>query len=85
MSERLLHYFWVSHDDPHGPIGYGVTAFNEEDAFGLLDSAGYELYGSDVYREIKTVGEIPSSIVRERMGPIVIRGIWYPFTVLGTE
>ena len=60
MSERTLHYFWVEHDDPHGPIGYGVTAFDEDDAFQLPDAAGYELYASDVYREIKSVSEVPS-------------------------
>jgi hypothetical protein len=85
MSERTLHYYWVEHDDPHGPIGYGVTAFSEEDAFSILDSAGYELYTTDKYREIQTVSEIPSRIVKERMGPIVVRGIWYPFTTIGAE
>jgi hypothetical protein len=83
MGERTLHYYWVEHDDPHGPIGYGVTAFDEDDALGLLGSIGYGLCVSDRYREIKTVNAIPSKVARERMGPLVVRGVWYPFSNLG--
>lgn len=37
MSERSLHYYWVEHDDRHGPIGYGVTAFSEDDALSIAE------------------------------------------------
>ncbi|PWU08554.1 MAG: hypothetical protein C5B50_29350 [Verrucomicrobia bacterium] len=60
-----------------------MTAFSEADALELVEGLGYQIYAADKIRKIATVGEIPHRFVREHMGPIVVRGVWYPSTALG--
>ena len=83
MKGDGLFYFWIEHSDMHGPLGYGVTAFSESDAFQIVEGLGYQVYAADKIRQITTVDEIPHHHVREHMGPIVVRGLWYPFTSVG--
>ncbi len=83
MKDDGLLYFWIEHGDMHGPLGYGVTAFSEADAIQLVERVGYQLYAADKIHQIRTVEEIPHKFVREHMGPLVVRGLWYPFTTVG--
>lgn len=83
MKDDGLLYFWIDHSDMHGPLGYGVTAFSEAEAFQLVERLGYQIYAADKIRRITTVDEIPHRFVREHIGPIVVRGLWYPFTSMG--
>ena len=67
-------------------MGYGVTAFSITDAFEIVQRAGYRLPDDKstlrVHPNIKP-DEIEQNHVRTNMGPIVMRGLWYPFIGLG--
>jgi hypothetical protein len=86
MSDLTLRAFWIDGPDPNGPLGYGVTAFSITDAFEIIQRAGYRLPDDKrtlaVHADIKPAG-IANDYVREHMGPIVVRGLWYPFTGVG--
>jgi hypothetical protein len=76
--------FWITTPDPTGPLGFGVTARTREEAFALLRAEGYAVEagapGVEV-REGVTAGELAAlahSTVLRHMGPIVVRGVWYP-------
>ena len=68
------------------PLGYGVTGHSLNDALEMLGNAGYDvppdLAGYAVVRNV-TPEEIDEPHVRKSMGPIVVRGIWYPFSRMG--
>jgi hypothetical protein len=86
MSESSLTAFWIDGLDPRGPLGYGVTAFSLTDAFEIIARAGYRLPEDKAALHCR-VGIKPAEIehryVREHMGPIVVRGLWYPFIDVG--
>lgn len=87
MSDSILTAFWIAGPDPRGPIGYGVTAFSITDAFEIVERAGYHLPGDKsslrVHRDVKPA-ELDQGHVCGNMGPIVVRGLWYPFIGIGT-
>jgi hypothetical protein len=62
MKDDGLLYFWIDHNDMHGPLGYGVTAFSEQDAFQLVEGLGYQIYAADKIRQINTVEELACSV-----------------------
>jgi hypothetical protein len=81
VSYSILTPFWIKGFDPSGPIGYGVTAFSIADAFEIVSRAGYRLPDDkstlNIAKDVK-----PADLhhhVRDNMGPIVVRGLWYPF------
>lgn len=66
----------------HVPLGLGVTAHDLSDALGIVRGADYATFLPDgmagvTIREGIRFDELPR-YVQERMGPIVVRGIWYP-------
>jgi hypothetical protein len=80
--------FWIVPPGSHGPLGFGVTAHSLADALALIRAAGYsgflpEDVGSLKITEGVRVADLEPSNVRERIGPIVVRGLWYPFTRVG--
>lgn len=78
--------FWIKPPDPRGPLGFGVTAFSLEDAFSIIRNAGYSLPEDVSLLEIKEnvrVADLDHRHVVLNMGPIVVRGMWYPFTKVG--
>lgn len=78
--------YWIDGPCPKGPIGFGVTAFSIEDAIQIIESAGYVLPPDRTvlrYREVTSVDDVPYRFVRERSGPIVVRGVWAPFSRVG--
>jgi hypothetical protein len=86
MSSSTLTAFWIEGPDPRGPLGYGVTAFSLTDAFEIVVRAGYQLPDDKSTLRVRaeiTPLELEHPYVREHMGPIVVRGLWYPFRVVG--
>ena len=88
MAELLLTAFWIVPPSPHGPLGFGITARSLTDALRILRALGYERYLPDDLRTLRvtegvTVAELDRLHVIANMGPIVIRGMWYPFVAVG--
>ncbi len=86
MSDSSLIAFWIEGPDPRGPLGYGVTAFSPTDALEIVRRAGYRLPDDTSSLRIRAdikPADIEHRFVREHMGPIVVRGLWYPFTDVG--
>jgi len=78
--------FWIVAPNLRAPLGFGVTAFSLADAFRIIESAGYELPDDRNTLQVTegvNVSDLDSEYVRFHMGPIVVRGIWYPFTRVG--
>jgi len=79
--------YWISFpDNPHFPLGFGVTAWSVDDAISILDEFGYDHHrrtsnvnvDSDV-----TCDDLDRDHVLSNIGPIIVRGIWYPFRQVG--
>ena len=69
-------------------MGQGVTAFTEQDDFYLLDEYGYDYHHRAArinVREITSIEELDSNHVVTNMGPMVIRGIWFPCLNIGID
>src|SRR5262249_22477389 len=83
----LLRAFWITGLDPHGPLGLGITAYHLDDALSLAEDAGYAVGSPDDRRRLSAIADVtPAQLpehVARHMGPIVVRGIWYPFTRVG--
>jgi hypothetical protein len=86
MTGSPLTPFWIVPPSKHGPLGFGVTAFSFADALRIIEEAGYELSDDRatlrVMAGIRTV-DLDQFHVVPNMGPIVVRGLWYPFTRVG--
>ena len=85
-SDRLLTSYWIVTARPHDPLGYGVTAYSLDDAFQIIRDFGYELPEDPAMLRITEgvrVGDLQRDYVRTHMGPIVVRGLWYPFRRIG--
>jgi hypothetical protein len=84
--DKLLTAFWIVPPHRDGPLGYGVTAFSLADAFEIIQSLGFELPNDRSMFHITTnitVADLDDSYVVKHMGPIVVRGLWYPFFRIG--
>jgi hypothetical protein len=80
--------FWIVPPSQHGPLGFGVTARSLDDALRIIRALGYGEYlpddpGALRVRAGVTVAELDQPHVVANMGPIVVRGMWYPFVALG--
>ena len=70
-------------------MGFGVTSRSLKNALLIIRAAGYGAYlpddiGSLRITENVRVADLEHPHVREHMGPIVVRGLWYPFVRVGT-
>ena len=86
MTNSLLIAFWIVPPSKRGPLGFGVTAFSVSDAFQIIQNAGFDLpqdRSSLRIREGIRVSDLDQQHVVKNMGPIVVRGIWYPFLKIG--
>jgi hypothetical protein len=87
MKTNSLQTFWLSFpDNDNFPVGFGVTAYSLGDAYALLKANGYEFHERAARVEVRegiTVAEIELNHVRNNMGPIVTRGVWYPALNIG--
>jgi hypothetical protein len=88
LATELLTAFWLVPPGRNGPLGFGVTAHTLDDALSIIGRAGYGDYlaegvGSLRITEGVTVADLEHAYVRAHMGPIVVRGLWYPFVCVG--
>ena len=84
IKNPLLDTYWIKSSSMRG-FGFGVTAYSREDAFRLLGEAGYVLQPDDP--DLKIIEGIkPSDLdqnhVLPNSGPLILRGVWYPFANL---
>src|SRR5215831_16832148 len=75
--------YWITFpEDPHFPLGFGVTAWCLEDAYSILDQLGYSEHRRAKRTEVQinvTPGDLDQDHVRLNSGPIVVRGFGIPF------
>jgi hypothetical protein len=88
MAVVELIAFWIKPPLPHAPLGFGVTARSRTDALAIIEAFGYSRYLPDNLDGIEitegiTVAELDQPHVVAHMGPIAVRGMWYPFVVVG--
>jgi len=80
--DKLLTPYWISFPNIDFSIKtFGVTAYSIDDAYSLLKEFGYDYRTITNLVEVKeniTWDELEKNHVTPNMGPIVIRGIWYP-------
>jgi hypothetical protein len=83
--DRLLFPYWITTPDPNGPLGFGVTAHSPDDAISIISGCGYDVHSTSdacsVLAEVRFADLHP--YVQARSGPIVVRGLWYPFSRVG--
>lgn len=87
MTGSALIPFWILPQGENELTGYGVTAFSLRDALHILENAGYPLPENRSTLRIAEnvrVEDLDEKHVIPNMGPIIVRGIWYPFTKVGT-
>lgn len=80
--------YWIESPLPHAPLGFGVTGWSLDDALSIVRALGYGHYLPDDLTDLRitegiTVAELDQRHVVANMGPIVVRGTWYPFVAVG--
>ena len=88
MIAELLTAFWIVPPGRSGPLGFGVTAYDIDDALGIIQSLGYADYLPSDNASLKITegvryADLEENHVRTNMGPIVVRGMWFPFVRVG--
>jgi hypothetical protein len=86
-GERLIP-FWIATGSPQWPLGFGITAWSLEDAVQIIRALGYGSYlpgdpSSLHVTEGVTMASLDQQHVIPNMGPIVVRGMWFPFITVG--
>ena len=73
----MLERFWFR---TVGSLGYGVSAYSREDAERLLSELGYPRAGEHVVEVVESVRvqDLDLAHVVPNMGPISVRGVWFP-------
>ncbi|MGC1273600.1 MAG: hypothetical protein WBC44_07845 [Planctomycetaceae bacterium] len=85
---RLLIPYWIEPGNPRGPLGFGVTAYSLGDAIEIIHKCGFGNWLPNDVSLVKVienvrVDDLEHEHVRQHMGPIVVRGLWYPFSYFG--
>ncbi|HEY4239024.1 MAG TPA: hypothetical protein VGM88_04380 [Kofleriaceae bacterium] len=78
--------YWISYPEDWGfPMGQGVTAYSTDDAFRLLEAQGYDFHlrARRVDVKVVTFDDLDDRHVVPNMGPIVVRGVWFPCLNVG--
>jgi hypothetical protein len=88
MAGARLTAFWIKSPLPHAPIGFGVTSWSLDDALGIIRALDYGRYLPDDLAGVQvvegvTVAELDQPHVIANMGPVAVRGMWYPFVAVG--
>ena len=83
-QETLLTAYWVVPEEQRNvPFGIGVTARSREDALGLIGEVGWPLDAARAtVREHVRFEDLEPYVV-QHMGPMVVRGVWYPCRNVG--
>jgi len=87
VNDSILTAFWISFpENPHFPLGLGVTAYGLDDAYKLLEDRGYDYHRQAetvaIHENVK-VADLDYSHIVQNMGPIIVRGVWYPCQNIG--
>ncbi|UKN02708.1 hypothetical protein K6119_04165 [Paracrocinitomix mangrovi] len=74
-------YFIKTKDNPISKLGFGVSAWSEEDALQLLKQTVFN--GEDIpkiieIQTIKSLDELEQNHVRPNIGSPTHRGVWFP-------
>ena len=80
ITNPLLKTYWIESPAIHS-FGLGVTAFSRDDAFELLCASGYTLRPDDPSIRVTEgiqVADLDQNHIIPNMGPIVLRGVWFP-------
>src|SRR5689334_11095195 len=88
MDETPLTAYWIKSPIPHSPLGFGITAHSRAEALAIIRAMGYGDFLVDDLTALQITEGIVVSDLNEphvvaNMGPIVVRGMWYPFVALG--
>jgi hypothetical protein len=86
VSRSLLTAYWIVSASPRWPAAFGVTAWSLADGLRIIQSWGYDLPddpGLLAIKEDVKVADLDQGHIVPNMGPIVVRGLWYPFRGLG--
>ena len=88
MTTDGLIAYWIVPPNKNGPLGFGVTARSLDDALEIIQGMRYEEFlPSDraALHIVKgvSVAQLDQWNVVPRMGPIAVRGMWYPFITTG--
>jgi len=84
----MLETFWLTFpQDSQLPMGIGVTAYSEADAFALLEERGIAEWFAGarevVVRKGVRLQDLDQRNVVPNIGPMQLRGVWYPCTNVG--
>lgn len=85
---KVLTAYWIQPITSHGPLGFGVTARSLDEAVAIIRAFDYGMYLPDDMSQVGiienvTVAGLEQRHVATNMGPITIRGLWYPFVTVG--
>lgn len=88
MRGSWLTSFWIVSPNRCGPLGFGVTAFSVDEAISIIRSEGFGDYLPTNPEELQvqpnvTINQLDQGHVVPNMGPMVMRGLWYPCCNLG--
>ena len=87
-ADSNLETYWITFPrDANLPLGIGVTAYSEEDAFSLIRDQGFDEWcatASEVRVEQGiTIDKLDQRNVVPNIGPMQFRGVWYPAANIG--
>ena len=87
MGDGLTAY-WIVSPLPHAPLGFGVTARSLDDALAIIRALDYGRFLPDDVGSLRVtvnvrVADLDQGHIVPNMGPIVYRGMWYPFVAFG--
>lgn len=80
--------YWIRSPSPHALLGFGVTAWSLDDAISIIRALDYGRFLPDDLGRLRVieginVAELDQAHVVPNMGPINLRGMWYPFVAVG--
>ena len=80
MSWRDLRRFWITSPDQWLCHSYGVTAFSREDALQMLRDLRCDLPEPEslLITDDVDLESLDPNPVRCNIGPVVVRGVWFP-------
>ncbi len=86
-ADRLETYWITFPRDQFLPLGIGVTAYSEEDAFALIVEQGFDQWYEGASEIKVTPGvrleDLDLKHVAVNLGPLQFRGVWYPAANIG--
>ena len=80
MNARLRRFWFKFEGHRDSPLGYGVTAWTEEDAAAILIAKVFEdgsLPSASITRDVK-IPTLDAGHIIPNMADPTLRGIWYP-------